>query len=112
MSIARRARKAQLLNSVARRALAVVKAPADSRIMSVELVGTMLIVATEEPNNRWAPFRVETFRVPMPDDTDPDYEDGLTPGRWGVLAGWGADGEDAVGGMLAKARVYAAENPA
>ncbi|MFJ3089046.1 hypothetical protein [Streptomyces sp. NPDC086838] len=112
MSIARRARKAQLLNSVARRALDVVKVAADIRIISAELVGTTLIVATEEPTDRWAPYSVETFRVPMPDDSDPDYEDGQAPSRWGVLAGWGADDPNAVDGMLAEARVYAAEHPA
>ncbi|MGP3737979.1 hypothetical protein ACTWJ9_33250 (plasmid) [Streptomyces sp. GDS52] len=101
------ARIAQLRESIARRALTAAGTPADARILDVQRVGTVFIVATEEPTNRWAPYAVETFRVPAADDTDRDYEPGEAPKIWCALAGWLGAGADEVPGMLAKAAAYA-----
>ncbi|OXS35395.1 hypothetical protein [Streptomyces sp. XY006] len=103
---ARTARIAHLRESIARRALASAGITS-ARITNVRRVGTIFIVATEEPTNRWAPYAVETFRIPEPDDTDRDYEPGEAPKIWCPLAGWVGDGPDEVPDMLAKAIAYA-----
>ncbi|GAA2192768.1 hypothetical protein [Streptomyces bangladeshensis] len=105
----RRARIRQLRESIARRALGVVRASVDARILQIVRLGSVLIVATEEPSSRWSRFAVDTFRLPTADDTDPDFDEGRAPKRWVPLAGWGGDGVDEVPGMLAKATAYAAE---
>lgn len=101
------ARIAQLRESIARRALAATGTPAGARILDVQRVGDIFVVATEEPANRWAPYAVETFRIPTADDTDRDYEPGEAPKIWCALAGWVGDGPDEVPGMFAKAVAYA-----
>ncbi|GGQ83748.1 hypothetical protein [Streptomyces flaveolus] len=103
----RAARIAQLRESIARRALTAAGVPDDARILNVRRVGTVFVVATEEPTNRWATYYVETFRIPTPDDTDRDYEPGEAPKIWCPLAGWSGDSPDEVPAMLAKATAYA-----
>lgn len=105
---ARTARIAQLRESIGRRALASVGVTS-AHITSVQRVGDVFIVASVEPANRWAPYAVETFRIPTPDDTDRDYEPGEAPKIWCPLAGWVGDGPDEVPAMLAKATAYARE---
>lgn len=111
-AVTRTRRITQLRESIARRALNVAGAPTDTRILDVRRVGTVFIVATAEPANRWAPYAVDTFRIPTSDTTDLDYEEGQAPKRWGVLAGWGADDLNGVPGMVAKATAYARSNAA
>lgn len=103
----RTARIAHLRESIARRALTAAGAPADARITSVQRVGTVFVVATETSGSRWAPYAVETFRIPTPDDTDRNYEPGTAPKIWCPLAGWIGDGPDEVPGLLARAVAYA-----
>ncbi|MFH8336950.1 hypothetical protein [Streptomyces sp. AM6-12] len=103
---ARRTRIAQLRTRIARRALDAIHAPADTRILDARLIGTVLVVATEHPNPRWASIFVETFRLPTPDDTDPRYDDADTP-QWIPLAGWSGHSADEVPDMVAEATAYA-----
>ncbi|MET9012317.1 hypothetical protein ABZX74_15565 [Streptomyces olivaceoviridis] len=103
---ARAARIAQLRKNIARRALDVVKAPADTRIIDARLIGTVLVVATEQSGNRWASVLVETFRLPAADDTDLRYDEAEPP-RWIPLAGWSGHSADEVPSMLAEATAYA-----
>jgi hypothetical protein len=107
--VSRAARIRELRESIARRALTTIGVPATTRITRIHRAGTVLIIATEDPNARWSPYTVETFRFPTPDDTDPDFEIGEAPKRWTPLAGWGDDDPAAVPSMLAKATAYAAE---
>lgn len=101
------ARITQLRESIARRALASAGAPTTTRILDVQRIGTVFVVATEDPANRWARYTVETFRNPTADDTDRDYEPGQGPKIWCPLAGWTGDGADEVPGLIAKAAAYA-----
>ncbi|KAF0646735.1 MULTISPECIES: hypothetical protein [Streptomyces] len=108
MSI-RRTRIQALRESIARRALDFIKTPSSARILDVQRVGDVLIVATEEPACRWARYHVNTFRFPAPDDTDPDFEDSNAPKLWACLAGWGGAGADELPDLLASATAYAVE---
>ncbi|WP_030188292.1 hypothetical protein [Streptomyces violaceorubidus] len=99
-------RIAQLRESIARRALASTGVT-NARITSVQRIGTVFVVATETPGDRWAPHAVETFRIPTPDDTDRNYELGKAPKIWCPLAGWIGASTDEVPGLLAKAVDYA-----
>ncbi|MFJ6729412.1 hypothetical protein ACIQPQ_31370 [Streptomyces sp. NPDC091281] len=101
------ARISRLRESIARRALTVMGVPVDACILDVQRVGTVFIVASEEPGNRWSRYHVDAFRIPTADDTDPECDEGMAPKVWGVLAGWGGDDLDGVPALLAKARVYA-----
>lgn len=103
------ARIAHLRESIGRRALAATGVT-NARITSVERIGTIFVVATETADNRWAPYAVETFRIPAPDDTDRNYEPGQAPKIWCPLAGWVGDGPDEMPGLLAAATAYAREN--
>ncbi|MFF8589974.1 hypothetical protein ACF061_00800 [Streptomyces sp. NPDC015220] len=103
------ARITQLREAIARRALTDIGVPVDARILDVQRVGTVFIVATAEPNNRWSPYTVETFRTSTADDIDPRDEDDAAAKRWIPLAGWNGDGADEVPGMLAQAVAYARE---
>lgn len=97
----------QLRESIARRALNTIGVPTSARIIDVRRIGTVFIVATEEPTNRWATVGVDTFRIPTADDTDPLYDEGKAPKLWNALAGWGSDDAREVPDMLAKATTYA-----
>ncbi|MFJ6066567.1 hypothetical protein ACIQHU_26425 [Streptomyces tendae] len=103
------ARIAHLRESIGRRALAAAGVT-NAHITSVERIGTIFIVATEDPADRWAPYAVETFRIPTPDDTDRNYEPGEAPKIWCPLAGWVGDSLDEMPGMVDKATAYAREN--
>jgi hypothetical protein len=100
------ARITQLREAIARRALAATGVT-NARIISVQRIGTIFVVATENPGDRWAPYAVETFRIPAPDDTDRNYEPGQAPKIWCPLAGWVGDSADEMPVLLAEAVVYA-----
>ncbi|MFJ8345053.1 hypothetical protein ACIQ9J_01490 [Streptomyces sp. NPDC094153] len=101
------ARIRTLRESIARRALTATGIPTDARILNVQRAGSMFIVATAEPDNRWAPYSVDVFRIPTADNTDPDYDESTAPKVWTALAGWGGADMDEMPGMLAKATTYA-----
>ena len=101
------ARIAQLRESIARRALAAVGAPSSVRILDVRRIGTVFVVATEDPSCRWFSYSVETFRIPTSDGTDRNYEPGRAPKVWGALAGWISDDPREVPALLARAADYA-----
>ncbi|MFJ9420709.1 hypothetical protein [Streptomyces sp. NPDC101249] len=109
----RTARITQLRKSIARRALAatIPGIPADTHILDVHRDRDVFIVATENPNNRWAPYAVETFRIPTADDTDQNFEIGKAPKIWVPLAGWSANSAaeipDLMGEAITSAREYA-----
>jgi hypothetical protein len=108
--VSRAARIRELRESIARRALTTIGVPTATRITRIHRAGTVLIIATEDPNARWSPYAVDTFRIPTPDNTDPSYDTaGDAPKRWTPLAEWGSDDPAAVPVMLAKATAYAAE---
>lgn len=108
--VSRVARIRELRESIARRALTTIGVPASTRIVDIHRAGTVLIIVTEDPNARWSPYAVDTFRIPTPDNTDPSFDTaGDAPKRWTPLAEWGSDDPAAVPGMLAKATAYAAE---
>jgi hypothetical protein len=102
----RTARITQLRESIARRALTAAGIPTHTRILDVVRLGTVFVIATADTTNRWAPYTVETFRIPEPDDTDRDYEPGTAPKIWCPLAGWIGHGIDEIPALFDKARHY------
>lgn len=102
----RTARITQLRESIARRALTAAGIPTRARILDVHRIRDVFVVAVEDTADRWAPYSVETFRIPAPDDTDTNYEPGQAPKIWCPLAGWIGDSIDEVPALLAKARHY------
>ncbi|MET8694721.1 hypothetical protein ABZV65_19510 [Streptomyces bauhiniae] len=101
------ARITQLRESIARSALNTIGIPTSAHILNITRIGEIFIIATNDPTNRWATYGIDTFRIPTPDDTDPDYDDDKAPKHWVPLAGWNADTPDEVNTALAKASAYA-----
>ncbi|MEV7154897.1 hypothetical protein AB0N77_09760 [Streptomyces misionensis] len=102
---ARTARITQLRESIARRALTDIGAPATTRILDTRHTGNVIIVASEDPTNRWSRYYIETFRAPNANDIDPRRGD--TPKHLIPIAGWSTDSADDIDGLLAKAIAYA-----
>ncbi|MEZ3180783.1 hypothetical protein KYY02_19445 [Streptomyces pimonensis] len=99
-------RIAQLRESIARRALDANSTPTDARILNVVRTGTVFTVVTEQPGQTFR-YGVDSFRIPTPDNTDPDHEEVTAPKLWTVVDEDCGAGLDEVPGMLARATAYA-----
>lgn len=90
----------------ARKALTIIGTdPAAVRILSVKRIGAALIVATEQPDAYFA-YAVDTFRLPIEDETDPDQDDPREPGAWVLVDQYGDHGSDQVLQMIEDATAY------
>jgi hypothetical protein len=96
----------QLRESIARRALATIGTPAGARILRVVRTGTVLTVATEQPDGYFR-FAVDSFRLPTPAETDPDQVDPYTPGQWILTDQLGDHVDCHIDRMIAEATTYA-----
>lgn len=103
----RAARMVQLRESIARRALAGIGTPVDARIVRVVRTGTVLTVATEQPDGYFR-YAVDSFRLPTPAETDVDQVDPCAPGQWILADQLGDHVEGHVDRMIAEATAYAA----
>lgn len=101
----RTARMAQLRETIARRALATTGTPASTRILQIVRTGSVLTVATHQPDQR-TPYCVDSYRLPAPDDSDLGFE-GDAPLRWTLVEERGGAGADELPGMVAQAVTYA-----
>lgn len=101
----RPARIEQLRESIARRALARIGTP-DARILQIVRTGPILTVATEQPG-AYFPYCVDSFRLPVPDETDPDQDEPRGLCDWVIADQYGGFGADDVDGMMADALTYA-----
>ncbi|WP_081241701.1 MULTISPECIES: hypothetical protein [Streptomyces] len=92
--------------AAASKALATIGAPADAQILDATWVRGALVVATRQPSSIAAEFAVDTFRLPTPDETDPDQTDPYKPGQWILIDQYGDHTEDAVPSMVGEATAY------
>lgn len=96
---ARPARIAELRESIARRALALIGTQADARILQIVRTGPVLTVATEQPD-RYFPYCVDVFRLPTADETDLDQTDPRGLCEWILTDQHGGFGADEIERML------------
>lgn len=95
--------------AAAPKALAGIGAAADVEVIDAIWVRGALIVVTRQPSSLAAEFAVDAFRLPTPDETDPDQVEPRTPGEWILVDQYGDHSLDAVPGMVADATAYLRE---
>jgi hypothetical protein len=95
-----------LRQNIARRALDTIGTPADAQILGIRRTGDVLIIASVQPGQHF-PYAVDSFRLPAPDTTDPEYDEGDAPLRWALVEQIGGVGSDEVDRMVADATAYA-----
>lgn len=91
--------------ATAPKALAGIGAPTNAEIIDATWVREALIVTTRQPSSAFE-FAVDAFRLPTPDETDPDQTEPRTPGEWILIDQYGDHSADAVSGMVAEASAY------
>lgn len=92
--------------AAAPKALAGIGTPADAEVIDATWVRGALIVATRQPSSLSFEFAVDSFRLPTPDETDPDQDEPCAPGEWILVDQYGDHSEDEMPRMLADATTY------
>lgn len=92
--------------AAARKAITSIGAPADAEILDAVWVRGALVVATRQPSSHAFAFAVDSFRLPTPDETDPDQDEPRTPGAWILADQYGSHSADDVPGMVVDATAY------
>lgn len=92
--------------NAATKAIATIGAPADAEILDAAWVRGALVVTTRQPSSLAFEFAVDSFRLPTPDEIDPDQDEPRTPGEWVLVDQYGGHGADEVPGMVAEATAY------
>ena len=96
-----------LRKRIARRALATINTPADARILHVVRTGTVITVATHQPD-AYLPYCVDSFRLLTPAEKDPEdwAPDEITD--FTLTDQYGGHGPDEIPALLNAATTYAA----
>jgi hypothetical protein len=103
----RAARIADLRERIARRALATISAPTDARILHIVRTGTVITVATHQPD-AYLPYCVDSFRLLTPAEKDPEVYDADEITDFTLTDQYGGYGPDEIPTLLAHATAYAA----
>lgn len=99
------AERNRALNAAAK-AIATIGAPANAELLDAAWVRGALIVTTRQPSSIAFEYAVDSFRLPTPDETDPDQDEPRTAGEWILVDQYGAHSVDEVPGMVADAASY------
>lgn len=95
--------------NAATKALTAIGAPADIEILDAAWVRGALVVATRQPSSIAFEFTVDAFRLPTPNELDPDQVEPCAPGEWILVDQYGDYNADAVPGMVEDATAYLRE---
>jgi hypothetical protein len=88
-------------------ALAIIGS-AGAEILDATWVRGALVVVSHQPD-AYFPYCVDSFRLPTPDETDPDQVDPRALDEWVLVYQYGDHSADAVPGMAADATAYLRE---
>jgi hypothetical protein len=95
--------------AAASKAIAGINAPADAEILDAAWVRGALVVATRQRSSIAFEYAVDAFRLPTPDELDPDQDEPRASGEWVLVDQYGDHTADAVPGMVASATEYLRE---